>query len=230
MRSLLLLLVVSLVLANSESVIINGVVVGNPELWLLTHGYTYQVLSHDPKVIHIENFLSEVECDYMVFNAKPHVHQLVIFDSTGEQKVSKIRTSKGMFVEHNHNNPLIQSLEKRFKDLTGFQYAESLQIAHYGLGGEYKPHYDFHDTNTESGKKNAESYGQRLATGLVYLNAPEEGGNTIFPVLDISVKPVKGCAILFYNVKANGDVDSRTLHGGAPVIAGEKWIMNRWFH
>ncbi|HSX13502.1 MAG TPA: 2OG-Fe(II) oxygenase, partial [Chlamydiales bacterium] len=70
--------------------------------------------------------------------------------------------------------------------------------------------------------------GQRVATVVMYLNSTEAGGETIFPCANISVTPKKGDAVLFYNLKPTGEVDPHSLHGGSPVIAGEKWIMTKW--
>ena len=44
----------------------------------------------------------------------------------------------------------------------------------------------------------------------------------------ISVTPKKGSAVLFYNCLPTGEVDGLSLHGGAPVIAGEKLIATKW--
>ena len=37
-----------------------------------------------------------------------------------------------------------------------------------------------------------------------------------------------GDAVLFYNIKPNGDRDIMSLHEGRPVTAGEKWIATKW--
>eukprot|EP01047_Picozoa_sp_COSAG01_P056122 COSAG01_NODE_6327_length_3734_cov_1.460523_3_plen_167_part_00 len=34
--------------------------------------------------------------------------------------------------------------------------------------------------------------------------------------------------IVFYNMLPNGEIDHMSLHGGCPVIAGEKWAANKW--
>ena len=55
---------------------------------------------------------------------------------------------------------------------------ESNQVLKYVDGQKYEPHTDFfHD------KFNArpETGGQRVATVLMYLATPEEGGETVFP-------------------------------------------------
>ena len=68
--------------------------------------------------------------------------------------------------------------------------------------------------------------GQRLATLVMYLNEPEGGGATTFPDIGFEVAPVKGNAVFFsYDRPA---ASTRTLHGGAPVLAGEKWVATKW--
>ena len=51
----------------------------------------------------------------------------------------------------------------------------------------------------------------------------EEGGTTSFTELNITTKPAKGDAIIFYNCKPNGDPDLQTMHSGDKVLKGTKW-------
>ena len=68
--------------------------------------------------------------------------------------------------------------------------------------------------------------GQRVATLVLYLNAPAQGGATTFPDVGLEVTPHPGHAVFFSY--ARPDPDTRTLHAGAPVHAGEKWIATKW--
>mmetsp|Transcript_29587 Transcript_29587/g.41243 ORF Transcript_29587/g.41243 Transcript_29587/m.41243 type:complete len:94 (+) Transcript_29587:1008-1289(+) len=43
-----------------------------------------------------------------------------------------------------------------------------------------------------------------------------------------SVEPTRLSAVLFYNQDSNGNLDSKSLHGGCPVISGTKWAANLW--
>ena len=61
--------------------------------------------------------------------------------------------------------------------------------------------------------------GERLATFMMFLSSPEQGGRTIFPQLGISVKPVAGSALMWVNIRSNGLFDTRV---------GNKWIANKW--
>lgn len=39
---------------------------------------------------------------------------------------------------------------------------------------------------------------------------------------------VRGAAGFWFSLLSDGSVDALTLHGGCPVIAGSKWITNKW--
>ena len=68
--------------------------------------------------------------------------------------------------------------------------------------------------------------GQRVATIVMYLNTPEAGGATIFPDVRLAVSPIKGNAVFFSYDRPHPM--THTLHGGAPVKAGEKWVATKW--
>lgn len=67
---------------------------------------------------------------------------------------------------------------------------------------------------------------QRVRTVVMYLNTPEGGGATTFPDVGVEVTPVRGNALFFSYDRAH--LSPRTLHGGAPVTASEKWVATRW--
>ena len=55
---------------------------------------------------------------------------------------------------------------------------------------------------------------------------PARGGQTVFPDVQLDVAPLKGNAVFFsYDRPHPG---TRTLHGGAPVLEGEKWVATKW--
>jgi prolyl 4-hydroxylase len=71
-------------------------------------------------------------------------------------------------------------------------------------------------------------FGQRVATMICYLSSVESGGATLFPEVRLEVRPLPGRAVYFTYVDSDGAVDRMSLHGGAPVHAGEKWIATQW--
>ncbi len=189
------------------------------------------VLSWKPRVFYFHNFLSDEECDLLISKARPELKRSTVVDlETEGGKIHEARTSQGMFLAANHQDPVITGIEERISRLTQIpmENGESIQVLSYGVGGEYKPHYDYFDGSTPGGALCLNRGGQRVASFIMYLNTPQAGGETIFPQAHISVTPKKGDAVLFYDCLPNGNIDPLTLHGGAPVIAGEKWIATRW--
>ena len=45
-----------------------------------------------------------------------------------------------------------------------------------------------------------------------------------------SVKPRKGDALLFFSLHPDASTDEMSLHGGCPVLEGEKWSATKWIH
>jgi prolyl 4-hydroxylase len=68
--------------------------------------------------------------------------------------------------------------------------------------------------------------GQRVGTLIIYLRSPAKGGATVFPDAGLEVGPVKGHAVFFSYDRP--EPATGTLHGGAPVVDGEKWVATKW--
>jgi len=189
-----------------------------------------QVLAslRSPRVVVLAGLLSDAECDALVAAARPRLARSRTVETlTGGEELNPDRTSSGMFFSRGET-ALIQRIEARIARLLGWpvENGEGLQVLSYGPGAEYKPHYDYFDP-TEPGTPSLLSRGgQRVATLLMYLNDPESGGGTTFPDVGFEVAPHRGHAVFFsYDQPSPA---TRTLHGGAPVIAGEKWVATKW--
>ncbi len=198
------------------------------------HAYSTVVLSESPKILLLKDFVSDEECDYMMSFARPYLIRSQVVDERNPNSsvLDNRRTSEGMFFPQFIADGVIRSVEERIAALTQIplENGEGIQVLHYSVGGEYAPHFDYFNPNTPGGQSVLARGGQRLATLIMYLNTPEAGGETIFPTLNLSVVPEKGTAVLFYNCTPDGVEDPRTLHGGAPVQAGDKWIATKWLH
>ncbi|CAI9111000.1 OLC1v1011131C1 [Oldenlandia corymbosa var. corymbosa] len=203
-----------------------------------------EVISWEPRASIYHNFLSDEECEYLIELAKPSMHKSTVVDSaTGKSKDSRVRTSSGTFLPRGRDKT-IRAIEKRIADFTFIpvEHGEGLQVLHYEVGQKYEPHYDYFldEFNTKNG-------GQRIATVLMYLSDVEEGGETVFPAANgnisavpwwnelsecgkggLSVKPKKGDALLFWSMKPDASLDPTSLHGGCPVIKGNKWSSTKW--
>jgi prolyl 4-hydroxylase len=148
-------------------------------------------------------------------------------NATGGSEVNAARTSDGMFFERGEA-PLITAIEQRIATLLRWPVAngEGLQILRYRPGAEYRPHHDYFDPEHPGTARILERGGQRVGTLVMYLNTPEGGGATTFPDIGLEVAPVRGNAVFFSYDHAHPD--TRALHGGAPVTAGEKWVATKW--
>lgn len=191
-----------------------------------------EVLSWSPRIVIYRQFLTFEECDYLIEQAKPHLTPSTVVDESKPEgrKIDKRRNSEGMSFVKDHQDPILTDIEIRISKLALIPpvNGENIQVVHYNLGGEFKPHYDFFNPNTPGGASQLERSGQRVASFLMYLNTPENGGATIFPKVGIDIQPIKGDALLFFDCQLDGTVDLLTLHAGAPVTGGEKWLATRW--
>jgi prolyl 4-hydroxylase len=183
-----------------------------------------------PDVVVLENVLSERECDELIALSRSKLARSTTIDrDTGAEQVIAARSSEGAFFMRGEN-PLVSCIEQRLAALTGMpiENGEGLQILHYGTGGEYQPHFDFFEPEHAGSAAHLKTGGQRVSTIILYLNDVEAGGETIFPDITFAVTARKGAAVYFSYCDSNGELDRLTLHGGAPVRRGEKWIATKW--
>jgi prolyl 4-hydroxylase len=181
-----------------------------------------------PRVIVFGGLLSDDECQGLMNLARPRLSRSETVDNaTGGSEVNAARTSDGMFFERGEH-ALIQRIEKRIAELLRWplDHGEGLQILRYRPGAEYRPHHDYFDPVHPGTARILERGGQRVGTLVMYLNTPEGGGATTFPDVGLEVAPVRGNAVFFSYTRAH--VSTKTLHGGAPVLAGEKWVATKW--
>ncbi len=184
----------------------------------------------NPPVVLFGNLLSDEECDELVeFSRQKMARAHVVDSDKGGTREDEARTSDAAAYQR-AETPLMDRIEKRLAKLVGWpvENGEGLQILRYGIGGEYKPHFDYFDPNKPGEAVQLKVGGQRIASIVMYLNDVEAGGGTIFPTLGIETLPRKGSAVYFAYAGLDGSVDARSLHGGAPVIRGEKWIATKW--
>ena len=181
-----------------------------------------------PRVVVLGNLLSEAECEALIESARPRLaRSLTVQTQTGGEERNPDRTSSGMFFNRGET-PEVAALEARIARLVNWpvQNGEGIQVLHYRPGAEYKPHYDYFDPDEPGTPTILRRGGQRVATLVMYLNEPTRGGGTTFPDVGLEVAPVRGHAVFFSYDRPHPA--TRTLHGGAPVIEGEKWVATKW--
>lgn len=205
-----------LILENKEQTIFDHVgnkIITDREIDIVTR-------LEEPLIVVLGNVLSNEECDELIRLSKDQLNRSKIGTA---REVNEQRTSSGMFFEDSEND-LIAKLEKRISSIMNIpiEHGEGLQILQYTPGQEYKAHYDFFSSTSKSAQNN------RISTLVMYLNDVEQGGETYFPKLNLTVTPKKGMAVYFEYFYNDESLNELTLHGGAPVITGEKWVATQW--
>jgi len=199
---------------------------------IVTSDRTVQVLMAlaAPCIVLFGDLLSAEECEQMIKASRAKLERSTVVNAaTGDYDVHPDRTSSGTHFERGENE-LVARIERRISELIDHpvENGEPIQILHYTVGAEYKPHYDYFDPTQPGNDKVLAMGGQRIATLVMYLNDVEAGGSTVFPAIGLDVWPRKGSAVYFAYTTEAGETDARTLHGGSPVVAGEKWIATKW--
>lgn len=182
----------------------------------------------NPRVVLFGNLLSPEECQALIDAAGTRMSRsLTVQTDGGGEEVHAHRTSDGMFF-HRGENELVATLERRIARLVNWpiENGEGVQVLRYRVGAEYKPHYDYFDPQLPGSAGILKRGGQRVGTLVIYLNNTVKGGGTTFPEVPLEIGPRQGNAVFFSYSRAHPS--SRTLHGGAPVTEGEKWIATKW--
>lgn len=195
------------------------------------NGHSIQVVCtiDEPRIIVFDNLLTAEECDFLISIAQEKLARgEVIDDETGGSIQHKHRTSdNASFTRGQH--PILETIESRLEVLLNFpkENGEGLQVLRYGIGGEYRPHFDYF-AQTKGGQKQMQIGGQRVGTCVMYLSDVEAGGGTAFPKISMTVRPKKGSAVFFADIDPYGKPDPKTLHAGLPVVRGVKFIATKW--
>ena len=178
-------------------------------------------ICEEPYIVSFRGLFSAAECRYLIEAATPMLTPALIVDvKTGAEKADPVRISDGCSFGWALEDPAVHALNRRLAAASGTapEQGEPLQILRYGVGGEYKPHYD-----SVPGFAN-----QRALTILVWLNEEYEGGETWFNTPQLALKGQAGDAVLFRNTGPDGRRDPQSAHAGLPVTAGEKMLASKW--
>ncbi|GFH31359.1 Fe2OG dioxygenase domain-containing protein, partial [Haematococcus lacustris] len=203
----------------------------------------FQVISLYPRITYYPGFLDAAQAEHLVALASKYMYPSGLAYKPGESipESQQVRTSTGCFLNAGADpDGVLAAVEAKIAAVTHLprSHGEAFNVLRYKLGQHYDSHMDTFDP------KDFNVTSQRIATFLIYLRSPEEGGETVFKregrdgadkaVADwrtcsdgmgIKVKPRQGDAVLFWSATPSLELDPRALHGACPVIKGEKWSM-----
>ena len=190
------------------------------------------VLNEEPMVAVRPGALSAEDCAYLIKAARGELKRAKVSLDSGAAELPG-RTGSNAWLRY-QDDPTVQRIGQTIADWIGIPLAnaEAIQVIHYGPEQKYGAHFDAYDLHTEKGRRCCARGGQRLVTCLIYLDDVAAGGSTSFPKLGLTVPAEKGKMLIFHNVDRADYTKAHplSLHGGDPVLDGEKWACNIWFH
>jgi prolyl 4-hydroxylase len=177
-------------------------------------------------------------------SSTPNFQPSTIFSARQEIIDTTVRHSDKAPLPRDHTAKCIEDRARRFQGWKPFVFIEKLWAQRYATGGHYTYHYDWTIGSKNSG---------RVSSFMVYLSANCTGGGTHFPRLQkpageewckfiecngeyedeglkagVIFKPVKGNAVYWENMRADGSGYAESWHAGLPVTGGEKIGLNIW--
>ena len=190
-------------------------------------GQDVDVLRETPFVAAARGFLTEAECA-AVLSTTPAIANLGrahVGGGAGKTSFSDAREtlSTNLYVDWAADDAPATRVAAKTVELASellgetipYEAQEPINFLFYRAGYEYKPHSD-----GAGGKR-----GKRVATTLVYCDAPASGGSTVFTgTSGLRFAPKRG-DLLFFSY-ANGARD--TTHAACPVGAGNKSTLTMW--
>ncbi|BES92490.1 prolyl 4-hydroxylase [Nesidiocoris tenuis] len=184
-----------------------------------------------PRILLFRDVMYDSEIEIIKRLATPRLRRATVQNfKTGQLETANYRISKSAWLNE-EDDPIVSRVSRRVEDMTGLttKTAEELQVVNYGIGGHYEPHLDFARKEETNAFKSLGT-GNRIATVLFYMSDVAQGGATVFPGLQLALWPQKGTAAVWMNLLANGNGDFSTRHAACPVLAGSKWVSNKWLH
>lgn len=219
------------------------------------HTYSTEIVSVDPLIIYLQSFISSDEIRVLLQAGEPSFQPSLLTGNDGLQKPSKRRTSRSAVLEI--DNPAVICVLDRARRFMGATLTlphddfQPPQLVRYAPGQRFEVHADWF-SKPQDRKPDSSGIGSswnRPASFLAILEDNCNSGETWFPNVDLrdpaaaapgdkawrrheqgglAFRPVKGNALFWVNLLANGTGDERVLHAGLPVESGLKIAMNIW--
>ncbi|KAH9897514.1 hypothetical protein F4778DRAFT_783090 [Xylariomycetidae sp. FL2044] len=219
--------------------------------------YTTELVSVDPLIIYIHDFISDPEIDSLLASGDPLFEPSWLVGNDGTRKLSRRRTSHSAFLPTNQE--AVKCILERAEQFLGALISlphddfQPPQLVRYAPGQQFKVHADWFDEPQER-RPDSDGTGSHWNRPASFLAVLEDGctaGETWFPHVDLpsralaaaeakgshwrkhedggtAFKPVRGNALFWVNLLANGTGDDRVRHAGLPVREGLKTAMNIW--
>lgn len=193
-----------------------------------------KAIHKNPWIFEVDNLLTYKECDILINKSKNTMTHSRC--KTGLNKEQRKSYSTRFHYDE------VKEIQNKFQNLLNLPLDnfEALKIQKYNKNGFFKLHTDgFNNNFNISGKSLFPCveglYTNRIVTLLVYLNTVNSGGETIFPNLNLCIKPIKGKAIIFMPsylptceiLNNRGKVIKELIHMSS-IVNEKKYICTQW--
>jgi prolyl 4-hydroxylase len=175
-----------------------------------------------PAIRRFRDFCTPAEAAHIAGLVAGALEPATVFDpSSGKMIAHPIRASDNAPIGPTTESLVVQAINRRIAAATGTDvtHGEPLTVLRYAPGQQYRPHLD---------TLPAPAPNQRVLTAILYLNHGYRGGETQFPLLNLTLAAQGGDLLVFENVGPDGAPEPLSRHAGLPVQAGMKWIATRW--
>jgi prolyl 4-hydroxylase len=154
---------------------------------------------------------------------------IIIISGEGAKLSTKTRTSSTFWCNNEckatASSTYVNDKMQTMLQIPRYHY-EPIQLLKYNVGESYVPHHDY------SFQELSLPCGPRVLTFFLYLSDVEEGGETRFADLNVTIIPKKGNAVLWPNTLSLDPSmkDTRMTHEAMVVTKGVKYAANVWVH
>ena len=173
-----------------------------------------------PRITLYHHAMTDTEIDTLLKIGTTNLMPSKVFENSSLQLTEKRISSQNHLTDMQSSSVLSQFL-RRIESATGYtltsQWSDKPRVIGYAVGGFFDVHSDYVETSNV-GDNN------RMATMLVYLNDVASGGDTVFPWINLRLRPTKGAAVIWENQSRAGRNQRASVHAACPVLAGQKWI------
>ena len=184
-----------------------------------------ETMSDSPRVEAVHNLLSDSEAGEILRLALPGMQPSRVYGAGSRPVRSDARTSYSASLPI-RPHPLAAMIYRRLAAICEcpVDHLETVQIIRYEPGQFFVQHYDFIPKEMDHFRQG----GQRLKSLVVYLNnlpQDETGATTFFPRLHLRVRCALGMGLLWDNVDASGNLESKSLHVADAPVKSTKFVL-----
>jgi prolyl 4-hydroxylase len=192
---------------------------------------SFETIMASPRLLQQRGFATAEECAHLMALVSSDLGDPTRYARGHAYADAGLFDGEGVPLTPTNADPVVRCIERRTATALGRPpaHCEPFSVIRYLPGQQYKPHVDYFvpEQLALNRERFGDDAGQRLATVLIYLRAPERGGGTRFLDAGLTVTGEHGTAIIHWNCTPDGRPDPRTTHAGLPIEAGEKWLARK---